>query len=401
LSFSLFYCVSRLKFVKKVVFCIVLLFVLFCGLVSVFNVLPVKAQLETIYIRANGSVEPSEVPILNVGNVTYTFTDDVNAPIVVERSNIIIDGNGYKLQGTGSGCGFNLTQVNNVTVRKTNIHNFSFGVVLRHSSYNLVCENNMTNRAYGVWLWWSPNNTILENNIADNPTIGIRLEVSSNVTVSGNNVTGNGYGVFISWSSYNIVCNNNIVDNNEGIFVRSFCDFNLFFGNRIEGNIEGFHVEKSNNNTIFENDIIGNSLGIDVYIFCTYTSFFHNNIVNNNKQALTSYTMQGLVWDNGVEGNYWSNYTSMDLDGDGIGDNPHVIDESNQDNFPLMNPFVSGDCDHDGIVNVKDASLLGLAWLSQQGEENYNPHVDFNLDRTINIQDASVIEANWQRCWEG
>jgi len=30
-----------------------------------------------------------------------------------------------------------------------------------------------------------------------------------------------------------------------------------------------------------------------------------------------------------------------------------------------------------------------------EGELNYNPHVDFNMDRIINIADATIIGVNW------
>jgi hypothetical protein len=43
-------------------------------------------------------------------------------------------------------------------------------------------------------------------------------------------------------------------------------------------------------------------------------------------------------WDNGGEGNYWSNYTGTDANGDGVGDTPYVIGDSNIDNSPLMAP---------------------------------------------------------------
>jgi hypothetical protein len=45
------------------------------------------------------------------------------------------------------------------------------------------------------------------------------------------------------------------------------------------------------------------------------------------------------IWDDGFEGNYWSNYTGVDVDRDGIGDTSHVIDTNNVDNYPLMGVF--------------------------------------------------------------
>jgi hypothetical protein len=44
-------------------------------------------------------------------------------------------------------------------------------------------------------------------------------------------------------------------------------------------------------------------------------------------------------WDNGFEGNYWSNYTGVDSNHDGIGDSHHVIDAYNKDHYPLMGMF--------------------------------------------------------------
>ncbi|HUW47201.1 MAG TPA: hypothetical protein VMW36_00435, partial [Patescibacteria group bacterium] len=38
----------------------------------------------TVYIRADGTVKPSTTPIINGGNVRYTFTADINDSIVIE-----------------------------------------------------------------------------------------------------------------------------------------------------------------------------------------------------------------------------------------------------------------------------------------------------------------------------
>jgi hypothetical protein len=45
------------------------------------------------------------------------------------------------------------------------------------------------------------------------------------------------------------------------------------------------------------------------------------------------------VWDNGAEGNYWSDYTGVDSNHDGIGDTAHIIGGNNTDRYPLMGMF--------------------------------------------------------------
>jgi len=47
------------------------------------------------------------------------------------------------------------------------------------------------------------------------------------------------------------------------------------------------------------------------------------------------------IWDDGYPsgGNYWSDYSGVDVNGDGIGDTPYIIDADNQDRYPLMHSW--------------------------------------------------------------
>jgi len=94
----------------------VLFLLLTSTLLSTSTTQYVKAEPITIYIRADGSVEPSTAPIRRDGN-TYTFTGDIYGLIVVEKDNIVINGAGYTLQGAGSGTGIDLSGRTDVTSR--------------------------------------------------------------------------------------------------------------------------------------------------------------------------------------------------------------------------------------------------------------------------------------------
>ena len=94
----------------------------------------------TIYIRADGSIDGT-TDISTVDNITYSFIDNIYDQIVVERDNIILDGQGYLLQGTLSGYGITLLGRSNVTLRNIEINAFYIGVQINSSSSNTVSGN--------------------------------------------------------------------------------------------------------------------------------------------------------------------------------------------------------------------------------------------------------------------
>ena len=85
---------------KRTVSAILFVMLLTSMLYSAFKVMPAEAA-GTIYIRADGSIDPPTAPISRDGD-TYTFTDNIYDSIVIQRGDVVVDGAGYTLQGTGS-----------------------------------------------------------------------------------------------------------------------------------------------------------------------------------------------------------------------------------------------------------------------------------------------------------
>ena len=124
----------------------IMLVLLIIGMLSLaFNIQPVKSEWTgTVYIRADGSIDPPDAPIITYDNITYTLTDDIVSDadgIVVERDNIIVDGNGYTLKGAESGSGFSLV-AGNVTIKSTNVQKFYWGILGGPSATECTIINN-------------------------------------------------------------------------------------------------------------------------------------------------------------------------------------------------------------------------------------------------------------------
>jgi parallel beta-helix repeat protein len=352
----------------------------------VLHIQPVKAEPGTIYIRADGSIDPPTAQISTLDNVTYIFTDNINDSIVVERNNIIIDGNGYTLQGTGVpySAGLSLNDRRNVTIREMEVKTFDYGISLLNCSSIIISGNNITNNNwFGLLLHYSSRNIISGNNITDNNNDGVCLwiECNSNI-VSGNNMKSNFYGVEIDSSSENTILENDMTANrNSGIYM-SLSYRNTIHGNNIANNTyHGIDVSSSSNNVVSGNIIVNNEKGIQLWDSSSNNTVhansitnnaygiylggllsgpsnnmvYHNNFINNTIQV-NSYDSTD-AWDNGYPsgGNYWSDYAGIDANHDGIGDTPYMTSANSIDHYPLMTQYV--------IPEFPSFSILPLFFL--------------------------------------
>jgi PKD repeat protein len=163
---------------------------------SIFIIRPVKAMTTAgiIYIRADGTIYPPDVPIQRNGDI-YTFTDNISDPIVVQRSNIVVDGVGYTLH-TG---GLVLECVENVTVNNVDIRACWRGISL-FGLYITITNSILVNNVYGIFANWTMGNVITKNSIMSN-TVGLTFSGDNNVIYHNNFVNNTNNCEFFFGSS--------------------------------------------------------------------------------------------------------------------------------------------------------------------------------------------------------
>ncbi len=271
------------EIMKKSIMFIFITALLLADLISFTGVVNAETTLQSIHIKPDGTIEPTNVPIQRNGDV-YTFTADICGTIIVEKDNITIDGAGYILYGT-----YNGTRTDSWEVGQGPDQELSNGT-----------------------LW----------------TIGIDFHVAlrpDNLTVKNLNIKNFYIGMYM-WTSGNIITKSSVTDNIMGILLSG--DSNTIQENYIARNDQGvfFGVNSPGNEPL--------------HIVLAHNSFVDNAVQFSGCFCEDYNTEENIhTWDDGSKGNYWSDYNGTDTNGDGIGDTPYVIDILNQDRYPLVKVF--------------------------------------------------------------
>lgn len=108
------------------------------------NIFPVIPPINSVYIRADGNIEPSTAPITIENNV-YTLTGDLtNTTLKIERDGIILDGAGYSIIGNDIHfhAGVDISNRTNITVRNLVINQFGTGILMDKASRNTERKQN-------------------------------------------------------------------------------------------------------------------------------------------------------------------------------------------------------------------------------------------------------------------
>jgi len=268
--------------------------------------------------------------------------------ITVNAEGVLIDGfeiKHWKSIFGGSGRGVVINE-NNVTIRNCEIWDNTVGIWIE-SNYNKIYKCKIYANNVGISVVATYGNRIENSSIFINEC-GISLEgVSSSNFISKNSIYSNGIGIHITAGSGNFIVENDIWENKDGIgFLLAVNSY--IAGNYIGLNERGIVISRDNpgGHIIWFNSFLENQEDI----WSGQQTFILPNNWNSSKQLIYEYEKN--IYCNYL-GNYWSGYTGLDENGDGIGDTPYEIrcyDPSldkyiviGEDNYPLMQDIISYD----------------------------------------------------------
>jgi len=273
---------------------------------------------------------------------------------------------GIHLDGNSTSCniadnsvsdsleGMELERSCNNTIERNILENNNVSIVLNQcNGINGFKHNNLSSKWYNLIIWgWSieafrqdidatntvngktvyyltnSNNLIL--NPSNCPNLGYLAVVNcTNITVKNIDFSSNRDGILFAQSENCFLENVTLAYNFGPLFHGGLTFFesnnNSIIGNRISNNSVAACLHKSNDNIFYGNSFTHNIQDV--------ISNFHSPF----SEPSGSYSVNR--WDNENEGNYWSKYNGTDLDNDGVGDSPHVLDANNTDHYPLMGMF--------------------------------------------------------------
>jgi parallel beta-helix repeat protein len=315
---------------------------------------------EAINTAENGST-------IQVPSGTYYEHVIINKTISLigeNASTTIVDGND---NGTVVQVTTNNVNISGFTLQNSGWGWYRSGIETQNVS-NCRLENNILfHTCHSIRLNFS-RNCLVTNNIIDHTNqmgYGVRITESVNCTISYNFVAKNIGGIVFENSSDCTAINNNVTRNSDGIRLYSSSS-----NNKISGN------------NVFNNSYCGMIYPVPSMPPPLGNAVFHNNFVGNNKSFIIQ--SGGNAWDNGVEGNCWTDYVGADLDHNGIGDTPHSL-EMGKDRYPLMGPFSEFSFQSNEktytAATVCNSNITNFSFETASNESK----IEFDVNSTTNV----------------
>lgn len=285
----------------------------------------------------------------------------------------IIEHCGGSLQDEDSGL---LLRSKDNLIEDNELRDILYGIYLYHAQHNTIRRNVVSGRSQleagergaGLHLWNSADNIIEDNTITE-ARDGMYIQTSSGNTIRRNRVSKLRYGLHYMNSDDNRFEDNIFSNNVAGAAImysrrielrrnafthnRGFSSFGILFqdcddiraeDNYIIDNATGIFMEALRKSAFRRNVIAENDLALQIFSSSAQNVFTENNFIENLSPLSLVGKNTTTQWQENGRGNYWSDYDGYDLDGNGVGDVAHKVQnvfEYLEGNFPRLRLYLS------------------------------------------------------------
>lgn len=314
------------------------------------------------------TLEGIDSPALDAGGKGTVIT--INAPDVTVE-NFEIRNSGTEPDQDHAGITINAPRA---VIARNVLRNVLFGVFVAQAADSIVRDNEITSqdqfdigrKGDAVRLWYSPRTLVLNNHIHNARDVVIWY--SEGAQIRDNFIERGRYGVHLMYCDNVLITNNRLLNNSVGIYIMYSKNVTLTANDiRSQRGPSGYALgfKDADNIRATDNLLIDNRGGI----FLDGTPFsphgfarFQNNIFGFNDIAVTimpavrgAEFSDNTFWENLEQmainggggkpdanvwrGNFWSDYSGLDVDGDNLGDTPYVAEkffENMTDREPLL-----------------------------------------------------------------
>jgi len=162
---------------------------------------------------------------------------------------------------------------------------------------------------------------------------GIYLSYTENGTVIGCRLVANWSGIVINFGSTNSVSECTFESNTDALHAY-FSHDNHIAENVFTENRTALWFDACHDNTVTANGFLDNHTAVFLDLGSSGNILSRNAFFDNLHHAQAATPNQ---WSCDGVGNYWDTYSGLDIDKDGVGDTPYVIQvQDNEDTSPMM-----------------------------------------------------------------
>ena len=317
------------------------------------NFLPLIAASQVIEVPGDYANIRSAILAANPGDTIKVDSGTYSENLEITKSlkligegpaNTVIVGNGTVV----------LVKADNVEISGFTVGDGTYGIFLWYCSGALLRNNVMAGNRWNFGIWGDVLahfvHDIDSSNLAEGKPIYfwlnkhdksvpkdagyVALVNSSRINVEDVQLTSNEQGVLLVNTHDTVIENTTMLGNDEGIALRMSNNNTIRMNNLISINWHAIYCLSSHNNSFTENLVRNGTYCISI-LQSSGNVIYHNNFLHNKWQLDQANSFN--TWDNGTQGNYWSDYTGTDTDHDGVGDTmlPHL----GADYHPLISIF--------------------------------------------------------------